>query len=187
METHQHCWPLTPAGECHCSPPVSAPGRAVGSEPGCGWLASEVTAGPLSVHTHSSPWTSQRGCPPGLGTSWCRAWGQGGGDGGGEGQRRHMVSAPGSCYLYPEGQGLRTFPGVVAMGDAGKRTPAHIGGGLGPATPLQAPGKGSKWVREKGLELVWWVWVQGLRRPHVFPFSSTLLSSWEKDKANTRY
>lgn len=27
-----------------------------------------------------------------------------------------MVSAPGSCYLSPEGQGLRTFPGVAAMG-----------------------------------------------------------------------
>lgn len=50
-----------------------------------------------------------------------------------------MVSAPGSCYLSPEGQGLRTFPGVVATGGGGRRTPAHIGGGLGPATPLQAP------------------------------------------------
>ena len=84
---------------------------------------------------------------PGLGPGW--------GDGGGEGQRRHMVSAPGSCFLSPEGQGLRTFPGVVAMGDEGKRTPAHIGGGLGPATPLQAPGKGRKGVRKKGVELVW--------------------------------
>ena len=59
-----------------------------------------------------------------------------------------MVSAAGSCYLSPEGQGLRMFPGVVAMGGAGRRTPAHIGGGLGLATPLQAPGKGSKEVRE---------------------------------------
>ncbi|KAI4534552.1 hypothetical protein MG293_015412 [Ovis ammon polii] len=65
-----------------------------------------------------------------------------------------MVSALGSCFLSPEGQGLRTFPGVVAMGDEGKRTPAHIRGGVGPATPLQAPGKGRKRVREKGLELV---------------------------------
>lgn len=84
---------------------------------------------------------------PGLGPGW--------GDGGGEGQRHHMVSALGSCFLSPEGQGLRTYPGVVAMGDEGKRTPAHIGGGLGPATPLQAPGKGSKGVRKKRVELVW--------------------------------
>lgn len=58
----------------------------------------------------------------------------------------HMVSALGSGYLSPEGQGLRMFPGVVAMGDGGK-TPAHIGRGLGPATPLQAPRKGRKGVR----------------------------------------
>lgn len=43
------------------------------------------------------------------------------------------------------------FPGVVAMGDAGKRTPAHIGGGLDPATPLQAPGKGSKGGQREGV------------------------------------
>lgn len=65
--------------------------------------------------------------------------GPGLGDGGGKGQRRHMVSALGSCYLSPKGQGLRMSPGVVATGGGGRREPAYIRGGLGPATPLQAP------------------------------------------------
>lgn len=34
-----------------------------------------------------------------------------------------MVSALGSCYLSPEGQGLKMFRSVV-----GRRKPAHIGG-----------------------------------------------------------
>lgn len=46
--------------------------------------------------------------------------GPGLGDGGGKGQRRHMVSALGSCYLSPKGQGLRMFPGVVATGGGGR-------------------------------------------------------------------
>lgn len=73
--------------------------------------------------------------------------GPGLGDGGGKGQRRHMVSALGSCYLSPKGQGLRMSPGVVATGGGGRREPAYIRGGLGPATPLQAPGKESKGIR----------------------------------------
>lgn len=46
--------------------------------------------------------------------------GPGLGDGGGKGQRRHMVSALGSCYLSPKGQGLRMSPGVVATGGGGE-------------------------------------------------------------------
>lgn len=80
-----------------------------------------------------------------------------------------MVSARGSCYLSPEGQGLRTFPGAVATGSGGRMKPAHIGGGLGPATPLQAPRKGSKGVRQnERAELVWLVLAEGVRRLHAF-------------------
>lgn len=46
--------------------------------------------------------------------------GPGLGDGGGNGQRRHMVSALGFCYLSPKGQGLRMSPGVVATGGGGE-------------------------------------------------------------------
>lgn len=85
---------------------------------------------------------------PGLGPGW--------GDGGGKGQRRHMVPALASCYLSPEGQGLRTFLGVVATIVRGGGSLLTLGEVLVQprlSSLLKKEAKGSN--RKKGLKLAW--------------------------------
>lgn len=94
-----------------------------------------------------------------------------------------MVSAPGSCYLSPECQGLRTFPGVVATGGGVRRKITSGKVLVKPRLSRLLEKEARRSDTMKGLELAWLVWVEEVRRlPTLLP--AKLLG---EDEATTRY